>query len=175
MTYRFKTKKAFTLVEVLISISILAGLILALNRIYFNISTRTKITQEQGLVQTDLNYFLRLLTSNIRTADKSDGYNCEIAPGKFFEVHPSLSNITFLKEGECIKIYRQESITGRGELVFKDHVVSSEKVDILDLKFLVEDDLNTGQPLLSVLVIAAPLENPDHKIKVQTSISLNYY
>ena len=64
MTYRFKSK-SFYLIEILVSVSILAVLLLALNRIYFSINTRNKLTREQSLVQADIEYFLRLATNNI--------------------------------------------------------------------------------------------------------------
>ncbi len=175
MTYRFKSKKAFTLIEILVSVSILAVLILALNRIYFSINTRNKLTREQSLVQADIEYFLRLATNNIKVAEKSNGGDCGIAANKFFKLSSNGDHLVFIKDGNCQSFFREEDFDGRGELYYNQEALSSKGINITDLKFLVEDDIATGQPIVTILVKAVPVLNLDNQIKAQTSISLSYY
>jgi prepilin-type N-terminal cleavage/methylation domain-containing protein len=178
MIYHFKNKKAFTLVEVLVSIAILSVIILGINRVYFTILNNQKSIMSENFVHADIEYFFRIAINNIRSAEMSDGASCSIDSGKFFFVSPELDLIRFIKNGECFEFYlSDDDFRGVGffeEGTFVDQVITSSETEVLDLFFIVEDNISTGQPLATILIKAAPRSSLENHIYAQTSVSLNY-
>jgi len=182
MIYLFKKNKksGFTLMEILISVSILAIIILGINKIYFSILENQRSTIAQNFVHSDIEYFLRLASNNIRLAQKSDGTMCSVPLNKFFVLSGD-DNIFFSKDDICWSFYLSTNDEGNGEIRFYnsdpiiiDQALTSSNSDILDLSFVIEDNISTGQPLVTILVKAAPKDNPDNYIYAQTSVSIKY-
>lgn len=182
MTYLFKNNKksGFTLIEIIVSISILAVLILGINKIYFNILESQRSITSQNFVHSDVEYFLRVASNNIRLAQKSDGTMCSVSEDEFFILSGD-DNIFFSKNNACWSFYLSTNDEGGGEIrlynsdpVLIDQPLTSAKTDILDLSFVIEDNISTGQPLVTILVKATPKNSPDDFIYAQTSVSLDY-
>lgn len=175
--FRKKNKKAFSLIEILVSISILSIVLLSVNFIYFQIIKNQRNLNKENFVQTDLEYFLRNLSNNLKLAERSDGSNCSIPEDKYFLLNGD-DDLTFIKNGECWTFYLYEN-NGMGSIsVYSassslDQLISSKNTNILDLSFVIEDEISLGQPLLTVLIKAAPLSEPDNFVYAQTSISIN--
>ncbi len=178
MTYPFKKKlKAFTLMEILVSIAILSLILLAINAIYLNIFKSQRSIISENFSQVDMEYFLRTVANNVKLAEIGDGSLCSISDGRFFNLSTS-SDITLIRDGQCLSFYLDDD-DGRGVLKVElegsyDQEISSTKTDVLDLIFQIEDDISLGQPLLTVYLKAAPVSDLDNYSEVQTSISVNY-
>lgn len=176
-----KNKKAgFTLMEIIISISILAIIILGINRIYFSILENQRSTMAQNFVHSDIEYFLRLASNNIKLAQKSDGSMCSVPLDKFFILSGD-DNIFFSKNNVCWGFYLSANDEGNGEIrfynsdpVLTDEALTSSNVNVLDLSFAIEDNISTGQPIVTILVKASSKDDPDNYIYAQTSVSINY-
>ncbi|HOZ53236.1 MAG TPA: prepilin-type N-terminal cleavage/methylation domain-containing protein [bacterium] len=173
-------EKGFTLIEILISVSILAIIILGINKIYFSILENQRSITAQNFVHSDVEYFLRLASNNIRLAQKSDGTMCAVPADKFFLLSGD-DNIFFSKNDVCWGFYLSTNDEGNGEIRFynsdpilTDEALTSSNVNILDLSFAIEDNISTGQPIVTILVKAAPKNDPDNYIYAQTSVSINY-
>lgn len=178
MIYQFrKRKKAFTLVEVLISVSILIFVILAMGAIFKSSLRGEEKINIDSLVLSDINYFLKLVSTNVRQAEISDGSLCDIPQSKFFKFGPE--SVTFIKDGEC---YAFNTALDRGTkrlIMFIDSkryaYISSKQTNIIELNFEIEDFIDYGQPLLTVSVQAEPSDEPGNIIQAQTSVSVDYY
>lgn len=175
-----KKNKGFTLVEILVAVSLLVLIILAVNRIYFAISKNQKSISGESFVQSDLEYFTRLVSNNVKLAQIGDGSLCSVAENKYFVfAGGGTDNIIFIKDGSCLQFYLDNS-TGIGRIKFYnyalgvDQFITSSKTNILSLTFDVEDDISTGQPMLTVLTKASPVGEADKILYLQTSASVNY-
>lgn len=178
MICRFKkNKKAFTLIEILVSVSIIIFVILATSSIFRSTMSNQKKISIDSIVLSDVNYFLKLVAYNVKNAEISNGSICGISNDKFFDIQSNF--IAFIKDGEC---YYFEAIddSGMKRLVMYtdskgENYISSKKTNIVGLNFEVEDFVEYGQPLLTVSIQAAPADEPENIIQAQTSVSINYY
>ncbi len=183
MIYLFKIKKnikktGFTLIEILVSISLLSIIIISISGIYFNISNNQKELSAESFVHSDLEYFLRIFSNNVRWAEISDGNKCGIAQNAFF-TFTSENNLTFIKDNECLTFsFVQNSNIGGVTFNKPDfsepQLLTSSHTNISNLRFAVEDNISLGQPIVTIYVKANPVSNATHYIESQTSISINY-
>ncbi|MDD3711474.1 MAG: fibrobacter succinogenes major paralogous domain-containing protein [Patescibacteria group bacterium] len=172
-----KKSKGFTLVEILVAISILSIIILAINRIYFAIMDSQKDIIGENFVQSDLEYFTRLISNNIKDAQRGDGVLCSVPEDKFFILNATSSSITFIKDDECLEFYLSDD-DGVGRIKMNDSIsatdqyITSSKTDVLGLVFEVEDNIETGQPLVTILTKGAPISDSSNFIYIQNSVSV---
>lgn len=178
MIYRFRKqlkrkKNSFTLVEVLVAISLLSVIILGVSRIYLNVMDSQDTISQENYVQSDLEYFLRILANNAREAEEGNGSLCSVPAGEFFYQSQPF-NITFIKNGSCFSFRLQDGalLFSNGEAGVVDQAISSSQTTLLDLKFIIHNEV-AYQPLLTVLVKAAPASDPNHPLLIQSSLSLN--
>ncbi|HPT08380.1 MAG TPA: prepilin-type N-terminal cleavage/methylation domain-containing protein [bacterium] len=172
----------FTLVEILVSISLLAVIILGVNRIYVSINDNQAIINDEINIQSDMEYFFKIASNNIKSADISDGTSCSVVTtNKFFLLEPDVNNfdkITFTKNGACFGFYATTT-DGIGNIYLfdesasVDQAITSSNTNVLDLSFSVEDNVSTGQPIVTILVKVAPKSDSSNFVYIQNSISLN--
>ncbi|MFA5644505.1 MAG: prepilin-type N-terminal cleavage/methylation domain-containing protein [Patescibacteria group bacterium] len=181
MIYLFKknNKGGFTLIEILVSIFLLSLILLGVNRIYFAISQNQKEAITETFVHSDIEYFLKLAGNNIKLAQKSDGLTCPVIEDQFFDLINSDHGILFGVNDGCLSFNLVDNNgVGAIEMIDAiysvDQIITSSKTDILELLFTAEDDIATGQPIVTILVKAAPASDPDNYIYAQSSISLGY-
>lgn len=174
---RSKKKEAFTLIEILVSISILVFILLSFSSILKNISTNQKELSADSLTLDNIDYFLRIASDNLRQAQKSDGTLCGIAENKFFNIGDTY--IDFIKDEECYsfelfndggvnRIIMYAGSKGGG-------YISSSNINIISLFFEIEDYIEYGQPIVTILIKAMPVNNLSNYISDQTSVSVSYY
>lgn len=172
-----KNISGFTLVEVLVAVFLFTIIILGTSQIYFKIMDSQKIVSQENYVQSDIEYFLKILSSNIRDAEMSAG-QCSVNPTNFYFLENTSSKINFIKDGICYS-FAYSSVAGNGGIYFLNDalasstLITSAKTNILSLTFVVDDDINNKQPIVTVLVKAAPKSNAEDVIYIQKTISLN--
>lgn len=172
-----KNISGFTLVEVLVAVFLFTIIILGTSQIYFKIMDSQKIVSQENYVQSDIEYFLKILSNYVRDAEMSQG-QCSIGFGSFYFLENSASKINFIKDGNCYS-FEYSLVTGNGGIYFLNNALSSPKLitssktNILSLTFVVDDDINNKQPIVTVLVKAAPKLSPEDIVYIQKSISLN--
>jgi uncharacterized protein (TIGR02145 family)/prepilin-type N-terminal cleavage/methylation domain-containing protein len=179
MTYNIipKKKSAFTLIEILVAVSILTLVLLMVNRIYFSISDSQKRLSGETSIQSDVEYFTRLVSNNLKLAERGDGSLCSITADKFFDLNATSSSIAFIKDGACLEFYLVEE-DGIGRIKLFDSVsntdqfLTSASTNVLSLIFEVEDNILTGQPLVTTLVKVAPVSDATNFIYIQNTVSV---
>ncbi len=179
MIYRFnyKNKKAFSLIEILVSISLLSIILLSINLIYFQVIKSQRNISKENFVQADVEYFLRNIVNNLKEVEKSDGTLCLIPEDKYFLLNGD-DDLSFIKNGECWTFYLNEYNSIGGINVYSassslDQLITSKNTNILDLSFVIEDEISLGQPIVTILIKAAPTSDPNNFIYAQTSVSIN--
>jgi len=179
MIYLYKNKKerAFTLIEILVSISILVFILLSLSSILRSISVNQKELSADSLTLNNVDYFLRIASDNLRQAQKSDGSLCGIAENKFFNTGDAY--IDFIKDGECYSFELFDDGGVNRVVMYAgskgNNYISSRNIDIASLFFEVEDYIEYGQPIVTIFIKAAPVNGLSNYISDQTSVSVGYY
>ncbi len=181
MTYntalKSRGKPGLTLVEILVAIAILAIVLLFVSRIYFSISDSQKSLSSESLIQSDIEYFTKLISNNIKFAQKGDGILCSIPEGKFFDLNATSSSIAFIKDDECLEFYLVDD-GGLGRIKLYDSVsatdqfITSSNTNVLGLVFDVEDNTETGQPLVTILLKASPAASSENFVYIQNTVSV---
>lgn len=179
MIYRFndikKNRRGFTLIEILVSISLLSVLILSITGIYFNISNNQRELTAESFVHSDLEYFLQVFSNNTRLAEISDGNKCGIGVNRFFLVSEENDSLTFTKDSDCFVFSLDDNRISIDKAAFPiPQFLTSSHTNISQLYFIVEDNISLGQPIVTVYVKASPIDDPSNYIDIQTSISVNY-
>ena len=183
MIYLFKNKtikkniSAFTLLEVLVAVFLFIIIILGTTQIYFKIMDSQETISQENYVQSDIEYFLKILYNNAREAEISEN-QCSIPAGDFYLLENTSSKINLIKDGICYS-FAYSSVNGNGGIYFLNDalasstLITSAKTNILSLTFVVDDDIYNRQPMVTVLVKAAPKSNSEDVVYIQKTISLN--
>jgi prepilin-type N-terminal cleavage/methylation domain-containing protein len=172
-----KNISGFTLVEVLVAVFLFTVIILGTTQIFFKIMDSQEVVSQENYVQSDIEYFLKILSNNVREAEISEN-QCSIPAGTFYLLENSASKINLIKDGICYS-FAYSSVDGNGGIYFlndalaSSKLITSAKTNILSLTFIVDDDINNKQPKVSVLVKAAPKSNSEDIMYVQKTVSLN--
>ena len=171
LLFNKKEKSAFTLIEVLVSVAIFIVLILVVSRIYINVLRSQENVTGETYVQSDLEYFMQVASNNLRLAEIGDGVTCSSTVGKFFSI--ATSSVSYIKDGKCLGFYLDgNTIKTNWHETYADQAITSSKTKVLALTFEAEDNISTGQPIITILVKAEPLDEPGNILYLQTSISL---
>ncbi len=173
LLFNKKEKSAFTLIEVLVSVAIFIVLILVVSRIYINVLRSQENVTGETYVQSDLEYFMQVASNNLRLAGIGDGVTCSSTVGKFFSI--ATSSVSYIKDGKCLGFYLDgNTIKTNWHETYADQAITSDKTKVLALTFEAEDNISTGQPIITILVKAEPLDEPGNYTYMQTSVSVNY-
>jgi len=182
-----KNKRGFTLIEVLVSVTIFAVIILAVTNIFkLSIDGQRSAMATQN-VQESLKYFLEVTGKEMRMAQRNNGV-CSGMPDNviFQRTSGSPGDTLYFKNyyGECVtyslaadgtnlrfKITRQ---TGAGTL---SDFISPAKIKINNLHFIVNSVASTTQPMVTINLNAIALGESQFKsaMTIQTSIASRYY
>ena len=116
---------------------------------------------------------MQVASNNLRLAEMSDGSICSIEAGRFFGIGDGA--IYYIKDGACRGFYLEDdAIKIYWHDEYPDQALTSKQTRVLNLVFEIEDDISAGQPIISILVQAEPLDEPENIIYLQNTISLDY-
>lgn len=183
-----KERKAFSLIEIIVSVSIFTIILLSMTSIFkMVIDAQRKAIISQN-VQESLKYFLEVINKEIRMAQRSDG-GCFVEDGHIFDVEDfgDSSSLSFKNRyGECVKYYLEKGDEDRPSR-FRitrnniDDYISPDKINIDSLNFLLQqcsDVTNCDtQDLVTINIKASGTnsESSDPEMIIQTSLSSRYY
>ncbi len=183
-------KKGFTLMEVLVSVTIFSIIILSATNIFkLAIDAQRNAIATQN-VQESLKFFLEVTAKEIRMAQKSEGACSSISPSEIYAV----THITATKDmlsfknfyGECVDYFlasdgesqRFKVKRQKGSLVQEDYISPAE-ININDLHFFLDAGSMTilRQPRVTINLNANSLDSGKFKsnMTLQTSITSRYY
>lgn len=173
-------KSAFTLLEVIVSVAIFTVIVLASSQIFQSvISSQVKNFSETAL-QDDVKYFMEVFVREAEGAIKNTTASpvCGVNAGQTYVL---VGDSLYFKNklGECVIYYVDTDSNGIVRLVLdrggEPFYLSSDKIDIQNLKFVVVDSV-TIQPLLTLNLTVKSKVNPNlPSLNIQTSVSSAWY
>jgi len=185
-------KKGFTLIEVIVSVSLFVVIILSVTSIFkLAIDGQRSAIATQN-VQESLKFFLEVTAKEIRMAQKNGGVCQNIPDGTIFQVTPQVNgDMLYFKNyyGECVKYYLATDGPDGSNLRFvisraagaaatpSLDFISPAKIRINDLHFVVSNSASTSQPMVTINLNANALDSSQFEsdMTLQTSITSRYY
>ena len=175
-------KKAFSLIEVIVSVAIFSVIILITSQIFsLTVNAQRNAIASQN-VQESLKYFLEVMAKEIRMALPDEIGDCGVSPGNIYSLTEGVNEDT-LKfknyEEQCVEYtinidneVSRFQITRDGNTGY----ISPLEININHLDFELDND-SLKQPLVTVNIEAEALNLKDAKsqMTIQTSVSSRYY
>jgi prepilin-type N-terminal cleavage/methylation domain-containing protein len=177
-------KSGFSLLEIVVSVAILAMIILATTQIWQSVnSARNQNVKDQAL-SGDIQYYLEVFTHEIREAKKNTNTStpvCSVGAGYTYDYSGGVLHLKN-RQGNCVE-YSSTVINGITHLTIKrgisgygTDIITSDQIDISYFNIIVVDNPPLYQPMVTLNVQARSLVNTTSPaINVQTTISSNYY
>jgi uncharacterized protein (TIGR02145 family) len=174
-----KNLAGLTLIEMMVSVSLLAFIILAATSVFrIVVDNMRQSGLNQGL-EDEATYFFEVLSREARGAQKNSAGDCGVTVGHFFNVSTSTDELKFKNSvGDCVRYYTATDGTvlrlkvDRG--VATDWI-SSKRYKVFKLKFVTFDDLTNGQPLLTASLQIGSPNAVKAPIAAQISVTPRYY
>lgn len=183
----------FTLIEVLISTSIFAVIILSITSLFkLSIDAQREAMAVQN-TQESLKYFLEMTAKEMRMAQRDGAVCLDVEDDKVFAITQSPGSDTlYFKNyyGECVSYYLEPDSNGINRFVVRRYTppgstagrdlvgyISPGTINIDQLNFVVRDNFPDRQPMVTINVRAAAVgeESSESQIILQTSVSSRYY
>jgi|GEM_PF-340285 len=171
-------KSAFTLIEVIVSVAIFAVIVLAATQIFQSVVSSQISNYSETSLQDDSKYFLEVLTREATGAAKNTSgitlCSSMIPDGTTYFTDGT--TLYFLNSfGRCVSYYVEADGDNINRLVLdragEAQYLSSDKIDIKALKFII-DDASDIRPLLSINLTVKSKVNPNlPSLDIQTSVS----
>jgi prepilin-type N-terminal cleavage/methylation domain-containing protein len=173
---------AFTLIEVLVAVAIFASVILMSSRIYQNVLNNQHINRIDQDIQENIKYFLEVFSREASSAlrNNSTSTECLVGASHIFATDASSTELYFRNSGgECVQYY-SEADNGITRLAIdRDGLagyITSPKVLIKGLNFVLDESSTTTQPIVTVNVQVQSEDDPNiAAYNIQTTISPRDY
>lgn len=175
-----KNKSAFSLMEVIVAVSLFAIIILSSTEIFRLVINSQREAIASQNVQESLKYFFEVTGKEMRMARRDDGTCPLVTDGEIFTVTPSaLGDVlhfqNFYKECVSYQLATSDNTT-RWQITrgINSGFISPIKINIESLDFEVN---NTGQPVVTMTLSAHAIgeQKEASQMKIQTSITSRYY
>jgi len=170
--------RGFTLIEMLVALSIFAMIILATSSIFRNIVTDQKTTSDDSAIQNDIKYFTEIFSREVKGAVRNTGTAdlCGVAPDHIFATNASSSALLFQNSlGECVNYFMAADANNVNRLEInrgsEEFFVSSDQANVANLNFVIDDAADV-QPIVTLDIQV--LSQADQKVpayNIQTTIS----
>lgn len=182
------SRNGFTLIEILVSVSIFAVIILSVTSIFkLAIDGQRSAIATQN-VQESLKYFLEVTAKEMRMAQKDNGVCSDIPDDEIFVViaQTATNDVLHFKnyDGECVYYFlatdgktQRFKIKREKGLVTKEDFISPSKIRINDLHFVLSGLAADEQHKVTLNLNANSLDSGkfDSNMTLQTSITSRYY
>lgn len=176
-------KKAFSLIEVIVSVSIFTVMMLSMTGIFTMVMEAQRKAIASQNVQESLKYFLEVINKEIRMAQRSTG-DCFVPSGDIYSVSSSggSSVLSFKNRyGKCVR-YFVENGSGSNPsrfIVSRDSTedyISPGKISVDSVDFKLSQGTNL-QELVTINIKARAINAPasETEMVLQTSLSSRYY
>lgn len=178
-----KKVSAFSLIEIIVSVSIFSVIILSMTGIFKMVVDGQRGAIATQNVQESLKYFLEVVNKEIRMAVRSEG-GCGVDSGDIFNlVQDTTGDSLYFKNfyGECV-VYATEVDNQTGSKRFKIYrggntgYISPKQINIDELDFVLNSS-SINQDLITINIKARALNAPNTEAAMilQTSLSSRYY
>jgi prepilin-type N-terminal cleavage/methylation domain-containing protein len=184
---KYLTKTGFTLIEVMVSVSLFAVIIISVAGIFkLSIDAQRNAISSQN-VQESLKYFLEVTAKEIRMAQANNSVCAGVPPDSIFSVTTTdLGDVLNFKNyyGQCVSYSLQNDngisrfqITRSSGGTSLSGFISPAKIKINSLHFVLKNLASSSQPMITINLNAnANTGNANESsMTLQTSITSRYY
>lgn len=182
---KFKQIAGFTLIEVIISVTLFGIIILSTTQIFKMVVDGQRGAIAAQNVEESLKYFSEVTGKEMRMAQKnSDNFCAGIPTDKIFVVTTIDSNIDTLKfqnrYGECVTYQLGTDVGGNQRFVIQRDTaldfITPAKIRVDSLHFIVNDAAQT-QPIVTINLKAHATDQVQFRsdMTIQTSLTSRYY
>ena len=189
MVGKFKLlKKGFTLIEVLVSVSLFSVIIVSVAGIFKLAIDGQRAAIATQNVQESLKYFLEVTAKEIRMAKLSSGGCADVPSASVFKVASNGNNDALYFKNyydECVEYYLDNygdsyrfKISRRGtDGVTRTDFISPAKIKINNLHFVLSGTASSSQPIVTINLNATAVNDNslESNMTIQTSIASRYY
>ncbi len=178
-----QTIKAFSLIEIIVAVSIFSVIILSMTGIFKMVIDGQRRSIATQNVQESLKYFLEVINKEIRMAVRSDG-GCNVSSGNIFYLQQGTEgDVLYFKNyyNQCVVYYLEvspENSYGRFKISRNglNDYISPSQISIDRLDFVLSSGYEL-QDLVTINIKAHSLgaRNTDSEMILQTSLSSRYY
>ena len=186
-SFKYKARPAFTLVEILVSVTLFTTIMLSATSIFkLALDAQRKSVMAQN-TQESLRYFLEVIGKEMRMAQRNNGVCANMGATDIYTKDTNaFGDVLYFKNyhGQCVHYYlfgasawtgfTIERVTGAESAV---NFITPDKVFISDLKFEVKGSTTT-QAFVTVAFKAeaiTPARVRLSPINMQTSVASRYY
>ncbi|MEI7452079.1 MAG: prepilin-type N-terminal cleavage/methylation domain-containing protein [Candidatus Falkowbacteria bacterium] len=171
-------KSGFTLIEILVAISIFAVIILAVSSIFRNVITNQRTTSDDSATREDIKYFVEIFSREVKGAVRNSTAAdvCGVAPDHMFASNASSTELYFQNQkGQCVAYFTALDDNGVNRLeIARDSeafFISSGAINIAAINFTM-DDSAAVQPIVTVNVqVLSQADQTIPAYNIQTTIS----
>ena len=181
-----KNKKGFSLLEILVAVSIFSVLIISATEIFKMVTEGQRNAIAAQNIQENIRFVLEMISKEIRTAQKAGAGDCPsgVPTGKVYKTGTGselyLKNyddkcVTYRLNGDRFEIERYPA--GSPNLAVSGFITPDE-IEVSNLQFnIIYDDVSIDQSMvvISMDIKAAGKAMHEQNMKLQTAISSRYY
>jgi len=175
MKFRSNNRPAFTLMELMISMSLLVIILLASSNIFRLVMTNQTNATIDAETQDNIEYVMETITREMRGAQQASSGECFLPAGHFFATNASTTELYFKNSDNQCVVYFMELDDGVGRLGIDRNgyadFISSKKSNINALLFVVDDDYPNTKPLVTVNLKISPPGTNTQNLIIQSSIT----
>jgi prepilin-type N-terminal cleavage/methylation domain-containing protein len=173
---KIKNKKGFTIIELLVAISIFVTMILSITEIFAKVNEGQRHAIAAQNIQESMRYAFEVIAKEIRMAKLDEGGAC-IGAGHLYEENAEGTSLKFLNyHNECVTYYLDGSALAVDRDDYKAYA-SPGTVVVSNLIFSSVDFGGIVQPRVTIKmeIEAFGKEIDKQKTILQTTISSRYY
>ena len=174
---KIRKQKGFSLLEMVISISIFASSILMITQIFLKVNEGQRNIIAAQNIQESMKYAFEVISKEIRNPIRDSSGIC-IAAGDVYE-DTGNDHLKFLNQyGECVIYDLQNDLNGISRLAIDRGTgsvyVTPDDIEVYNLWFEVD---NTDQEKVTIVIDTKAIgkEIDEHNMKIQTTISARLY
>lgn len=172
MTGDKETKKGFTLVELMVAITIFAIVLTGFVQLFSSAIYSQKESLNNAYILSNSSFLMEFLARNLRMAQKDISGVC-ISPKSNFEISPSGKDIKFLNyDKKCQEIYLEN---GKAVTLINGnkYYLVPENISVDNLKFKAHGGSQNDffQPKITFTISLSTKNQPKQSITLQSTVS----
>ena len=176
MIYKIKNKKGFTIIELLVAISIFIAMILSITEIFAKVNEGQRHAIAAQNIQESMRYAFEVIAKEIRMAKPDSAGSC-VGVGNLYLENADGTTLKFLNyHDECVTYY----LNGNTLMVDRNTNIASASPLAIKISNLIFSSVNIGgivQPRVTIKMDIEAIGKivDQQKTTLQTTISSRYY
>jgi len=170
-------KKGFTLIEILVAVSIFAMIMLITSSIFRNVLTSQRTASDDSETREDVKYFLEIFSREVKGAVRNSSGNvlCNVEPGHIFSTDAASGELYFKNQaGQCVAYFKEVDNDISRLKIQRDadeFFVSSDRINITGLRFVIDDAMDIQPIVTANIQVLSQINQSIPAYDIQTTVS----